>query len=278
MDTRQSFSFDQTNVRGELAQLRQSYKSVMDLQNHPQEIAVLLGQLMAASVLLSGRLKIPGRLSLQLRMNGVISLIQSEVNNKGEIRAIARYDKNCLMESKDELNGHLVITLEPDEGQRYQGISEFIQGDVALALKQYFLNSEQLESEFHLECDGINASGLMLQKMPLHEGDDLDAWDRLNHLAKTLKKEELLELPSHEILTRLFHEELIRVYPEDSIKFACSCSKSRLAKALSAVGYDEVNAILKERGRIDVNCEFCQQAYLFHPDDIPEIFPEKQLH
>lgn len=278
MDTLQSFSFDGTPVRGELVQLKQSYQTVLDLQHYPSEVASLLGKLMAASALLSSRLKVPGRLSLQLRMKGVISLIQSEVTNKGEIRAIARYDKKAVLDKLDELQGHLVITLEPDNGQRYQGISEFKQGDVALALKEYFIHSEQLDSEFHLEADGQIAAGLMLQKMPAQKEDDPDAWNRLNHLANTLKQEELLNLPKQDILVRLFHEEPIRVYPEKELQFICSCSKARLSKALSSVGYDEINALLKERERIEVNCEFCQQRYLFYAQDMHEIFPESSLH
>lgn len=277
MDTLLSFSFDKTCVRGELVQLKQSYQTVLDLQSCPNEVAILLGKLMAASALLSSRLKVPGRLSLQLRMKGVISLVQSEVTNKGEMRAIARYDKKAVLDNLDELNGHLVITLEPDHGQRYQGISEFKQGDVALALKEYFIHSEQLDSEFYLESDGQIAAGFMLQKMPTQDDDDPDAWNRLNHLANTLKQEELLNLPKQDVLVRLFHEEPIRVYPEKNLKFTCTCSKARLSKALSSVGYDEINQLLKERERLEVNCEFCQQQYLFGPQDINDIFPEKNI-
>ncbi len=278
MDTLQPFSFDYTQVRGALVQLKKSYKKVLDLQQYPTPLAYLLGELMAGAVLLQSRIKQPSRLSLQLRMNGSIRLLQAEITHQGEIRAIARYDKNTLLDEITELQGHLVITHEPEQGQRYQGISEFTQGDIAQALRTYFLQSEQLETEFYLACDRQTASGMMLQKMPAQENQDTDAWARLNHFASTLKAEEMLELSKQDILLRLFHEEALRIYPEQEINFTCPCSKSRLANALIGIGYQEVSQLLAEQGRIDVNCEFCQQAYVFTHEDMQALFPEQSLH
>lgn len=278
MDTLQPFSFDNTPVRGALVQLKQSYQTVMQLQHYPASVASLLGELMVAVALLQSRIKIPSRLSLQLRMKHNIHLLQAEITHTGDIRAIARYKKQTLLEQISELSGHLVLTHEPEQGQRYQGIAEFEQGNIAQALSSYFMHSEQLASEFYLASNEQVVCGMMLQKMPAQTDDDPDAWGRLNHLASTLTAEEMLNLSQSDILLRLFHQEPIRVYAEQEINFACSCSKSRLANALVSIGYQEVSQLLAQQKRIDVNCEFCQQSYVFTDADLQTLFPEQRLH
>ncbi|MDO6749140.1 Hsp33 family molecular chaperone HslO, partial [Gilvimarinus sp. 1_MG-2023] len=106
---------------------------------------VALGQLLAATALMSASLKFKGRLTLQIRLPGAISLLQAETNELGELRAIARYDSDQPEATLTfATEGQLVITLEPEQGQRYQGITAIPQGDIATALEDYFSQSEQL--------------------------------------------------------------------------------------------------------------------------------------
>lgn len=277
-DQLQRFSFDQTDIRGEITHLNASYRDVLKRHNYPAEIAIELGQLMTATALLSSNLKFAGRLTLQLRLPGNVSLIQAESSDKGELRAIARYDENVDAEQLSFDDGQLVITIEPENGQKYQGITAIEGGNIAKAMENYFEQSEQLASRFWLECDGENAAGFMLQKMPAVENSDADAWDRLTHLASTIKQEELLQLNNDVLLHRLYHEEEIRVYEPKALKFFCTCSKPRLATALIQLGYDELDNILKEAGKIEVDCEFCQQHYAFDRQQVEALFPQRNPH
>jgi len=117
----------------------------------------------------------------------------------------------------------------------------------------------------------------MLQQMPSAEGDDPDAWDRLSHLASTLKDEELLTLNNDVLLHRLYHEENARIYPESALSFFCTCSKDRIGNALHQLGKTELLGILEEQSKISINCDFCQQAYSFDKTQILELFPEDNL-
>ena len=93
-DTLQRFSFDKTAIRGELAHLNESYQGVLKRHKYPEPIAIAIGELMAATALLSSNLKFPGRLTLQIRLTGNVTLLQAESSEKGQLRAIARYDEN----------------------------------------------------------------------------------------------------------------------------------------------------------------------------------------
>ncbi|MEK9714034.1 MAG: Hsp33 family molecular chaperone HslO [Thalassolituus sp.] len=276
-DLLQRFSFDKTNIRGELAHLNASYRDVLKRHQYPALIAKAVGELMAATALLSSNLKFAGRLTLQVRLTGNVTLLQAETTDKGQLRAIARYDENADASELIFSDGQMIITIEPEVGQRYQGITLIQGGNVAQALEEYFEQSEQLGSRFWLVCDGENAAGLMLQQMPSAEGDDPDAWDRLGHLASTVKDEELLELNNDVLLHRLYHDEEVRIYPASELSFFCNCSKDRIGNALHQRGKTELQSIIDEMGKVSINCEFCQQAYSFDQIQIDELFPEQNL-
>ncbi|MEE3161646.1 MAG: Hsp33 family molecular chaperone HslO [Pseudomonadota bacterium] len=276
-DSLQRFSFDTTNIRGELAHVNASYREVLKRHQYPTRIAKAVGELMAATALLSANLKFTGRLTLQIRLPGNISLLQTETSDKGQLRAIARYEESTEESELSFDDGQMIITVEPEVGQRYQGITLIKGGNVAGALEDYFEQSEQLGSRFWLACDGQNAAGFMLQQMPSEQSDDPDAWDRLTHLASTIKEEELINLNNDVLLHRLYHEEQVRTYPASELSFFCTCSKDRIGNALHQLGKDELIQIIEEQGKISINCDFCKQAYSFDKEQVNELFPEQNL-
>ena len=276
-DSLQRFSFDNTNIRGELAHVNASYREVLKRHQYPTLIAKAVGELMSATALLSANLKFTGRLTLQIRLPGNISLLQAETSDKGQLRAIARYEEGTEESELSFADGQMIITIEPEVGQRYQGITLIKGGNVAGALEDYFEQSEQLSSRFWLACDGQNAAGFMLQQMPSEQGDDPDAWDRLSHLASTIKDEELINLNNEVLLHRLYHEEQVRTYPASELSFFCTCSKDRIGNALHQLGKDELMQIIEEQGKISINCDFCKQAYSFDKEQVNELFPEQNL-
>ena len=279
-DQLQRFSFDETVIRGEIAHLNHSFQDVLNRHRYPSVVARPLGQLMAATALMSASLKFKGRLTLQVRLTGNISLLQAETDEQGQLRAIARYDTEQMEKELILDDGQLVITLEPDQGQRYQGIVAIQGGNIASALESYFEQSEQLPTRFWLASDEQSATGLMLQRMPettaaSHSPED---WQRIVHLASTVKDQELLTLDTETLLHRLYHEETLRLYPASALKFYCTCSKPRLANALRQLGLDELNDMLTETPSISINCDFCGQHYSFDRTDVDALFAEQKLH
>ena len=279
-DALQRFSFDNTDIRGEITQLDKAFAEVVRRHDYPPVISRELGELMAATALLSSSLKYAGRLTIQIRLPGNVSLLQAETNDKGQLRAIARYEQGLTDDELSFDDGQMVITLEPEQGQRYQGITAINGGNVAAALQDYFTQSEQLPTRFWLFSDGHSAAGLLLQKLPTPAGkeEDADAWDRVCHLASTVRADEMLGLDAETVLHRLFHEEQTRVHPASPLSFSCTCSKPRTAMALKQLGYDELMSMIEEHGRIDITCEFCQQNYVFDKAQVQDLFPENNPH
>ena len=123
-DSVQRFQFANAAVRGEIVRIGPSMREVSRQHFYPRPVAALLGQALAASVLLSSTIKFSGSLSLQSKSSGPLGVLFAECSHDRRIRGYARVANGPITEDERELfgNGTLAITITPDEGQRYQGI------------------------------------------------------------------------------------------------------------------------------------------------------------
>tara|TARA_R110001592_G_scaffold42588_5_gene138150 strand:- start:2022 stop:2903 length:882 start_codon:yes stop_codon:yes gene_type:complete len=284
-DTTQRFLFENVDVRGELVALDTSYREVLAKHDYPEPVRELLGEMLAAAVLLSTTIKFDGLLILQASSSGPISTLMVECASDQAVRGIARYSEAITGTSLADLmpDGILAITVDPEEGQRYQGIVALDGNTLAESLNGYFQNSEQLPTRFRLQADGRTARGLLLQALPADRQRDAEhraaTWEHLNILADTLSAEELLSLDNQTVLHRLFHEEDVRLFDPRAARFECSCSAERSGNALISLGHDDALALLAEQnGEIEIDCQFCNTRYLFDRARLEDLFRIAQDH
>ncbi|MDX1300190.1 MAG: Hsp33 family molecular chaperone HslO [Pseudomonas sp.] len=280
-DFSQRFLFDDSDIRGELVGLTDSYSHVLAKHTYPQPVAQLLGELLAAASLLIGTLKFEGLLILQARSSGAVPLLMVECSNEGDLRGIARYhgEQITANASLSELmpDGVLAMTVDPKAGQRYQGIVDLEGETLADCLTNYFATSEQLPTRFWLCADGQGARGLLLQQLPadrLMDADEREAsWQHTMALADTVKAEELLGLDNETLLHRLYHQETLRLFEPRALQFRCSCSRERSGRALISLGQTDAEALVQEHGgSVEIDCQFCNERYLFDAADILQLF------
>lgn len=283
-DFTQRFIFDDTDVRGEMASLEESYAHVLAKHAYPEPVAALLGELMAVAALLVNTLKFDGLLVLQARSSGAVPLLMVECSSDRELRAIARYEDDQIKSGAtfQELmpEGVLALTVDPKEGQRYQGLVALDGENLAECFTNYFVNSAQLPTRFWLYADGQRARGMLLQQLPADRVLDADereeSWQHVVALASTLSAEELLGLDNETILHRLYHEEQVRLFASTDVKFQCSCTRERSAQALVSLGLADLQLLLAEKtGAIEIDCQFCNERYLFNEHDVVQMFAEQ---
>jgi len=274
----QRFHFSESPVRGELVQLSATVAEVMARHEYPERVQALLGEAVAASVLLASTLKFEGSLILQVRGNGPLETLMVECSDQLEVRAIAQlgesWNEHAATLPLARLFGHgqLAITIDPVQGQRYQGIVPLDDATLAGCLEHYFAQSEQLPTRLWLAADEEGAAGLLLQVLPGHDqGEDADIWPRLQQLTETVKADELLSLPATELLYRLYHEEIVELHEADEVCFRCNCSRERTEQVLASLGEAELRDILAEQGVIDISCQFCNQEYHFDGIDVEQM-------
>ena len=274
-DSLQRFLFEHAPVRGEIVHLDATFRAVLERRNYPAAVREVLGELMAAAALLDSTLKFDGRLLLQAQGNGPVRLLFVECSSTRTMRALAHWEGEVAAAPLAQLlgDGRMAITIEPGNGkERYQGIVSLEGETVAQALENYFARSEQLDTRLWLAADAGQAAGMLLQKLPLGEPEDADAWARAVHLGATLTRGELLGLPVPEIVHRLYHEEDIRLFARTPVSFRCTCSHNRVEGVLRMLGAAEVRAILAEQGQISVDCEFCGSHYEYDSVDAERLF------
>lgn len=280
-DALRRFMFEEFPMRGQLVRLEDSWREVLARQEYPPAVRSLLGEAMAASVLLASTLKFDGLLTLQIQGEGVLSLLVVQCSSDLAVRGLAKWEGDDPQGSLAELTGHgrLAITIERRTGrERYQGIVLADTDTLATCLDGYFAQSEQLPTRLWLAADGSGAAGMLLQQLPVVEDrseDDADSWRRVGLLGDTLRPEELLGLEPRQLLRRLFHEDDLRLADERAVSFRCSCTRERVESALRLLGRDELDELLAGEGRIEVRCEFCNAAYELDRVDVARLLVDQ---
>jgi len=276
-DLRTRFIFDDMPVRGLHVRLEEVWRHIVGRKQYPAAIRRALGELLAAGALLSSNLKLEGTLIVQVQGQGRLKMLVVEATSNQTCRATARWDETAQIGGNETLrdllgeNGVFVITVQPQDGEPWQGVVPLEGGSIAEMLTHYMLRSEQLETHITLAADGDTASGLLLQRLP-EETLDEDAWAHVTALADTVTAEELLKLDAQHLLYRLFHETPPRVFEPETLEFACTCSRGKVSDMLLMLGGEEVSSIVAEEGSISVDCDFCNEKYVFDETDVNALF------
>jgi molecular chaperone Hsp33 len=277
-DTLRRFHFEDGRVRGLIVRIERSLAEVLGQHHYPDAVARLLGEALAATVLMGATLKFSGTLGLQAKSSGPVALLFAESSETFRIRGYARVQPGAAGVELDTLlqGGTLAITITPAQGERYQGIVPLDAAALAPCLEHYFAQSEQLPTVLRLACDGQRAAGLLLQALPLAPGADAAGakarWEHLGALAATTRAAELLDDPFETLLFHLFHEEAVRLHEPAPVAFGCSCSRERASATLRSIGEQETRAVFREQGLVRIHCELCQQEYLFDGPAVDRLF------
>jgi len=275
------FLFKNSDVRGEIITLQDSYQEALSKSEIPPEITNLIGEFMAAAGLLTATLKFEGIITLQARGEGPVELLMADITHQHNLRAVTQVADNADLSSSDirDLighNGHLNITIDANKGDRYQGIVPLDQPTLAACLETYFRQSEQIPTRIWLNANGKTAGGLMIQALPEQKAADADSgkaeFEHIIALADTITAEEQLTLNHNDQLYRLFHQEELQLFEPKQLQFSCSCSRARTEKMLRTIGREEIQQILEDQGIIEINCHFCLEPYRFTANDIDTIF------
>jgi molecular chaperone Hsp33 len=268
----------------------------------------MLGEMLAAAVLMQSTIKFDGAMVLQIFGDGPVKLAVAEVQSDLRLRATATVAapveaQATLSEMVNAGNqGRCAITLDPRTvfpGQQpYQGVVPLVDGQgnkleqLSAVLEQYMLRSEQIDTHLVLAASDKVAAGLLVQRMPVQGRGNLEGssglaaadpraaqdedYNRIAMLAGSLRADELLTLDMDTLLRRLFWEEqVVRFEPlsgDTAPRFACNCSRERVAKMIVGLGQQEATEIVAERGGVEVACEFCGVQYRFDAVDTAQLF------
>jgi molecular chaperone Hsp33 len=288
------FIVENRPVRGHWVRLESAWRELRAHHDYPQPVRDLLGQAVAASVLLAATLKFRGQLTLQLQGNGAVSLLVAQCTHDFRLRAVARFDESAVSalaaaaapEGAGEVfrrlvgsEGRFAATVEADErSMRYQGIVPLSGESLAGSLEAYFARSEQLPTRVLLAADEERGAGVLVQKLPQSPASDdsqmQEVWEQAERGIERLRPEDLLRCPVEELLGRGFADHDMRLFRGAPVQFECRCSHGRVTSLLRALGPQEVRDVLREQGSVTVTCEFCHRPYRFEEGDVQALFAD----
>jgi molecular chaperone Hsp33 len=298
-DLVQSFRVEsEEKIGGRIVRLGNAVDQILIQHEYPLAVSQLVGEAVVLVALMGGGMKFEGRLTLQSRGSGPVSMIVADYMSNGEVRAYAGFDEARLAAlprgaSVGELLGDGTLAITLDRGSAtdlYQGIVALEGETLADCARDYLHRSEQVESFLKLavaqviDKDGKEswrAGGLMIQHMPKlgttlpdEEAEPFrrtpdDPWNRAQILAATVETHELTDprLSTEEVLLRLFHEDGVRVSPPQPLSFGCTCSEQRVRRLLAQYTDEDYKTMLED-GMIRVRCEFCSRTYRFLPESL----------
>lgn len=272
-DTLIDFLFPEYGVRGSVVEITTGISDMLDLRPYAPDVRKIVGQAIAAMPLLAAHSKFEGRINLQFQGKGPIKLLVAQIDRHLVVRGMAKAGDDAFGSFRELLKGGtLAMMLDPDAGtQDYQAVVPIEGEKLSDALEGYFAQSEQLPTMLRLGMSDGRLAGIMLQRLPEEVADE-QGWEHLQVLLNTVEEKELTSIDSQTLMRRLFHAEDLRMFEPRALKLACRCDRGSIATMLLGLGEEELAPVLKERGKVDVTCEFCGREYIFTPHDVKDLF------
>ena len=277
------FLFENHGVRGEILQMHEPCKALLEHHDYPLPLKKLLIELAAATVLIGATLKANGQIMVQIRGGkGEHAIKYALINIDKDLSFYGSAALNDGNTYNDELSfkdlcgegGVLVISVFPEDGNKWQGIVPLETDNLAAALEEYFKNSEQLDTSFLIFADPkeLKVGAIMLQIIPEIK-DNHESLKHLQTLAATMTYDEIVSLSLYKSLHNLFWNDEVKVFEPRNIAFKCVCSKDRCERALKGLNRQDLEHLITENGT-DMTCQHCGKVYHFSKEDLEKILLE----
>ena len=229
------------------------------------------------------------KMTIQIKGNGPIGTMLVTANNIPQVKGYvgdAHVDLPLNEFGKldvGEAIGHEgFINVIKDIGLKepYIGVSPLVSGEIAEDFANYFVNSEQRQAAVALgvlvDRNGVkSAGGYLITPMPDATEEEISKVEQATVNAGAMSKMLDENLSLEDIAKKVTGDENIEIL-EDNItpEYKCDCSKEHMKDALISIGKKDLEEILKEDGKAELMCHFCNKKYTFTKEELEEIILE----
>ncbi len=273
-------------IRVFAATTRNLVEKARESHNTSPVMTAALGRLLTAGSMMGVMLKgEKDTLTLQIRGDGPGRGLTVTADSRGRVKGYPLVPDVILPANplgKLDVSGAMgpgILSVIRDMGMRepYIGQTPLQTGEIAEDLTYYFATSEQTPSSVGLgvlmERDNTvkQAGGFIIQLMPDTEEEVIARLEKnLSGVSSVTTMLEAGNTPE-QILQILL--EGLEVEFTDTVEpvFFCGCDKARVEKALISIGEKELEEMIDEGKEIEVNCQFCNQHYLFSVEELDAL-------
>jgi molecular chaperone Hsp33 len=172
-----------------------------------------------------------------------------------------------------------VLTVVKDLGMKepYVGQIPIISGEIGDDISSYFAASEQIPTAVGLgvlvEVDGHVAAsgGFIIQLMPEADKGMISKLEERLGIVRSVTNMISSGLDAEGMIKDILGDIEYKVHEEKQVLYRCNCNKERLEKALISIGKQEMEDLIKDHGKAELVCHFCNSKYNFEKEELVEL-------
>ena len=245
-----------------------------------------LGRLLSAASMMGNMQKVEnGSMTLQIRGDGPIGTIVCVSDPVGNVRGYV-YEPNVpLMEKfpgKLDVgatvgNGTLTVIRDLQMKEPYVGSIELISGEIGDDVTAYFVQSEQIPTACALgvlvdtDLSVKVAGGYLIQLLPGAPDEVIDTLERGIQRAGAVTPMLEQGMTPEDILGAVCGDLGVVFMETTEVAYKCYCSRERVTAALISLGKKELTEIAEAGKPFSVGCQFCDEDYVFTPEEIRKL-------
>ena len=245
------------------------------------------GRALTAASMMGNMQKVDnGSMTLQVRGGGPIGTITCVSDAEGNVRGCVTEAKVPLVEKYPGkldvgatvgTDGSLTVIRDLQMKEPYIGSVPLVSGEIGDDVTAYFAQSEQTPTACALgvlvdrDQSVKVAGGYLLQLLPGAPEETIDALEKGIQRAGTVTAMLEAGLTPEEVLGQVCGDLGVVFMETAQVSYKCYCSRQRVTAALISLGKAELTEIMEEGKPFHVDCQFCDTAYSFTPEDIADI-------
>ena len=178
--------------------------------------------------------------------------------------------------------GYIYVIKDIGLKEPYVGIAPITSGEIADDFANYFAKSEQRQVAVALgvlvDKDGVRKSGgYLINAMPDASSEDISKLEKAIFEAGAISKMLNENLTLKEIAIKVTGDKNVKVIQDDiEPVYKCNCSKQKMEEGLITIGKEEIKKIIKEDGKAELVCHFCNKKYHFSKEELEELLKKQE--
>lgn len=252
----------------------------------PVATAALGRGLMAASMMGNQLKAEEGSVTLRIKGDGPLGSMTVVSDSQGNARG---YVVNPLVDlplkgpakldvgSAVGREGSLTVIKDLRMKEPYVGTVPLVSGEIAEDITSYFVESEQIPTACALgvlvdvDQSVLCAGGYLIQLLPGADDGVITAVE--NGIQRVGAVTEAMRggMDARTLLEQVLSDFELEVLSEEPVEYRCYCSRDRVSRALISMGRQELEDLIREQGRAELTCQFCDKVYQYSKEDLETL-------
>ena len=260
------------------------------IQKTTPNATAAFGRVLTAASMMGNMQKVEnGSMTLQIKGDGPIGSIVCVSDATGNVRGyvyepnvpfVEKYPGKLDVGATVGTDGMLTVIRDLQMKEPYVGSIPLVSGEIGDDVTAYFVQSEQIPTACALgvlvdtDCSVKVAGGYLIQLLPGAPDETIDLVEAGIKRAGAVTAMLDAGLTPEDILGQVCGDLGVVFMETTPVEYKCYCSRQRVTDALISLGKKELTEIAQEGKDFPVECQFCDEKYLFTPEDIRNILKE----